>query len=161
MLPRELNFKICASKMPFPAFWDHCQWKIVEFLTGSGSWGLLLPITSVHYRHYRAQSYRRLMLGSQKGKNGWETTEKRQTIVLKRLVKQRKHYLSLARKSFINRENIKRKREARNIRREREVSGQNGLESLFILALAVQITRRVFLGLYDVNWWLIWREAIS
>ena len=100
--------------------------KIVEFLTSSGSWGLLLPITSVHYRHYRAQSYCRLMLGSQKGKNGWETTEKQQTIVLKSLVKQRKHYLSLARKSFINRENIKRKREARNIRRKREVSGRNG-----------------------------------
>ena len=46
--------------------------------------------------------------------------------MLKSLVKQRKHYLSLARKSFINRENIKRKREARNIRRKREVSGRNG-----------------------------------
>ena len=43
----------------------------------------------------------------------------------KRLVKQRKHYLSLAGKSFIKRENIKRKREAGNIRRKREVSGQN------------------------------------
>ena len=28
-------FKICACKMPFPAFCDHSQWKIVEFLTGS------------------------------------------------------------------------------------------------------------------------------
>ena len=85
MLPRELNFKICDSKMLFPAFWDHSQWKIVEFLTGSGSKDLLVPITSVHYRHYRAQSYRRLMLGYQKAKNGWETTEKRQTIVLKKI----------------------------------------------------------------------------
>ena len=46
--------------------------------------------------HYRVQSFRRLMLGCQKGKNGRETTEKRQ----KRLVRQRQHCLSLARKSF-------------------------------------------------------------
>ena len=37
----------------------------------------MVPITSVHYR---AQNYRRLMLGCQKGKNGRETTEKRQRI---------------------------------------------------------------------------------
>ena len=36
-----------------------------------------------------------------------------------------------------------------------------GLKSLFILALRVQISRRVFLGLYAVNRRLIWREAIS
>ena len=35
--------------------------------------------------------------------------------MLKRLAKQRKHYLSLARKSFKNQENIMRKREAGNI----------------------------------------------
>ena len=29
MLPQEK--KIYASKMPFPAFWDHSWWKIVEF----------------------------------------------------------------------------------------------------------------------------------
>ena len=45
--------------------------------------------------------------------------------MLKRLVKQRKH-LSLARKSFKNQENIKRKQEARNIRQKGEVSGPNG-----------------------------------
>ena len=28
--PRK-KIKICAFKMPFPAFWDHSQWKIVEF----------------------------------------------------------------------------------------------------------------------------------
>ena len=38
------------------------------------------------------------------------TTEKQQRIVLKRLVKQRNHHLSLARMSFKNQENIKRKR---------------------------------------------------
>ena len=31
MLPREKKIKICASKMPFPAFWDHNWWTIVEF----------------------------------------------------------------------------------------------------------------------------------
>ena len=36
-----------------------------------------------------------------------------------------------------------------------------GLKSLFILALTVQISRRVFLGLYAVSRRLIWREAIS
>ena len=35
-----------------------------------------------------------------------------------------------------------------------------GSESLFILALTVQISRRVFLGLYAVNRRLTWREAI-
>ena len=39
--------------------------------------------------HYHAQNYRRLMLGCQKGENGWESTEKRQRVALKRLVKQR------------------------------------------------------------------------
>ena len=58
------------------------QWKL----------GLLVPITSVHYC---AQIYRRLMLRCQKGKDGLEITEKQQRIVLKRLVKQRKLYLSL------------------------------------------------------------------
>ena len=47
-------------------------------------------------------------------KNGKESCQKRQ-------VEQRKHYLSLARKSFKNWENIKRKRETGNIRRKREL----------------------------------------
>ena len=55
--------------------------------------------------------------------------------MLKRLVKQRKHYLSLARKSFKNQENIKRKREAANILQKQELFGHNGegwnLRSLF------------------------------
>ena len=44
----------------------------------------------------------------------------------KRLVEQRKHYLSLARKSFKNRESIKRKWEARNVCWKQEVFSQNG-----------------------------------
>ena len=44
--------------------------------------------------------------------------------MLKRLAKQRKHYLSLARESFKNQENIKRKREAGNILQKREVFGR-------------------------------------
>ena len=55
-----------------------------------------------------------------------KNSEKRQRIVLKRLVKQRKHYLSLAWKSFKNQENIMRKREAANILQKRELFGQNG-----------------------------------
>ena len=42
------------------------------------------------------------------------------------MVKQRKHNLSLARKSFKDQENIKQKRKAGNICRKWEVSGQNG-----------------------------------
>ena len=64
-----------------------------------------------------------------KGRNGWKTTEKqlkRQRIVLKRLVKLRKHYLSLARRSFKNQKKIERKRQAGNILQKREVFGQNG-----------------------------------
>ena len=96
------KFNIRAPKMSFPAFWDHSKWKIVAFLTDSGSQGQLVPITVVHYW---AKGYRRLMLGYQKGKNG-----------------KRKHYLSLGRKSFKSQENIKRKREARNICWKQEVS---------------------------------------
>ena len=54
--------------------------------------------------HFRTQNYRSLMLGCQKGKmtaKPQKNSEKRQRIVLKRLVKQRKH-LSLARRSFKN-----------------------------------------------------------
>ena len=80
------------------------------------------PTSGVHYCTW---NYRRLMLRYQKGKNGWETTEKWQRIVLKRLVEQRKHCLSLARKCFKSQENIKRKWEARNICRKQEVSRQN------------------------------------
>ena len=46
--------------------------------------------------------------------------------MLKRLVKQRKHHLYLARESFKNQVNIKRKREAGNIFQIREVFGQKG-----------------------------------
>ena len=69
--------------------------------------------------HFRTQSYRSLVLGYQKGKMAEKPQRKKslkgQRIVLKRLVKQRKHYLSLARKSFKNQGNIKQKQEARNI----------------------------------------------
>ena len=55
--------------------------------------------------------------------------------MLIRLVKQRKHYLSFARKSFKNQETIKWKREAGNILQKREgFSQMGGLESLqFVL----------------------------
>ena len=54
--------------------------------------------------HFRTQNYRSLMLGYQKGK-----------MAEKPLKTAKKHYLSLARKSFKNQENISRKREAENI----------------------------------------------
>ena len=73
--------------------------------------------------HYRVQSFRRLMLGCQKGKNGRETTEKRQTIVQKRLVRQRKHCLSLARKSF--------KKQGEYFIRENMALGENGKPEIF------------------------------
>ena len=49
-----MSAEICASKMSFPAFWDHTQWK------------------------YCAQNYCRLMIGCWKGTSGWLTTEKGQ-----------------------------------------------------------------------------------
>ena len=55
--------------------------------------------------HSRTQNYRNLMPGYQKGKmaeKAQKNSEKRQRIVLKRLIKRRKHYLSLARESFKN-----------------------------------------------------------
>ena len=57
---------------------------------------------------------KRVKIAAKPQKNGKESCQKRQ-------VEQRKHYLSLARKSFKNRENIKRKREAGHIRRKREL----------------------------------------
>ena len=65
------------------------------------------------------QNYRTLMLGCQKGKNGWETTEKGQTS-------SKKTGETKKRKSFKNQENIKREWEAGNIRQKQEVSNQNG-----------------------------------
>ena len=60
--------------------------------------------------------------------------------LLKRLVKQRKPYLSLARKCFKNQGNIKRKREAGSILQKREVSKTGGLESSqFILRTVLVI----------------------
>ena len=65
------------------------------------------------------QNYRKLMLVCQKGKNGWETREKGQRSA-------KKTGRTKKRKSFKNRENIKREWEAGNIRQKQEVSNQNG-----------------------------------
>ena len=74
------NLRYVPLRCHFLHFEITVNGKIVAFLTGSGSQGQLALITAVHYR---ARSYRRLMLGYQKGKNGWETTEKQQRIVFK------------------------------------------------------------------------------
>ena len=69
------------------------------------------------------------MLGSQKGKwprNHRKTGKNGKEFVLKRLVKQRKHCLPLARNGLKNQENIKRKREMRDVLQNREVLSQNG-----------------------------------
>ena len=69
-------------------------------------------------------------------------TDKRQRMVLKRLVKQRKHYLPLARKSFKNWENIKWKWEAGNIHWNQEVSGQKGRAEISVsMALWTKINK--------------------
>ena len=65
------------------------------------------------------QKNHKLMLGFQKSKNGWETTEKGQRTV-KKTGETKKG------KSFKNQENIKREWEAGNIRQKQEVSNQNG-----------------------------------
>ena len=70
------NYKICASKMLFPA-------------QRRGN-----PV------HYRAPNYGRLIPRCQKGKKWLRNHRKRQRIVPNRLVKQRKHYLSLAKEEF-------------------------------------------------------------
>ena len=59
--------------------------------------------------HFRTQNNPSLMLGYQKVKMAEKRqkfSKKRQRIELKRLVEQRKHYRSLARKSFKNQENF-------------------------------------------------------
>ena len=90
MLPWE-KFKICASKMSFPAFWDHSQWKMVEFFSYTSHWinirstrkssatachkwiQTLHKVEVISFPHPKLpQSYAR----TPKGKNGWETTEK-------------------------------------------------------------------------------------
>ena len=64
------------------------------------------------------QNYCKLMLVCQKGKNGWDTREKGQRSA-------KKTGQTKKRKSFKNRENIKREWEAGNICQKREVSDQN------------------------------------
>ena len=64
------------------------------------------------------QNYHKLMLVCQKGKNDWETREKGQRSA-------KKTGRTKKRKSFKNRENIKREWEAGNICQKREVSDQN------------------------------------
>ena len=93
--------------------------------------------------HYRVQSFRRLMLGCQKGKNGRQTTEKRQTIVQKRLVRQRQHCLSLARKSF--------KKQGEYFIRENMALGENGKPEIFAEyeRLKAKTGGLEFLGLYS------------
>ena len=110
------NFKLCASK----TFWDH-KW----MQTLHKVWAVQWITTS------------KIIAGScsdpPKGKNGWETPEKRQRIVLKRLVKQR---------SFKNRENIKWKWEAGNVSRKWEASGQKrrvGISGVFSLRRTVWV----------------------
>ena len=90
------NCKICASKMPF------CCIKRSQ---------------SMEILH--TQNYRKLMFGCQKGKNGWETTEKGQRSA-------KKTGQTKKGKSFKNLENIKWEWEAGNICQKREVSDQNG-----------------------------------
>ena len=61
--------------------------------------------------------------------------------MLKRVVKQRKHSLSLARKSLKNKENIKRKWKTRDILQNKETVKTGGLESpQFILRTILVIT---------------------
>ena len=125
MLPQKI-LKSWCSETSFLMFWEDklclkCSILVPIFMLTTLHTST--PISGVHY--YCTWNYRRLMLRYQKGKNGWETTEKWQRIVLKRLVEQRKHCLSLARKCFKIQENIKRKWEARNICRKQEISRQN------------------------------------
>ena len=75
------------------------------------------------------------MLGYHKGSSGWEIPEKQETIILKRLVKQRKE-------EFKTQENIEWKWEAGNICQKRKDSSQNwrvGI-SVFFARLAVGVT---------------------
>ena len=116
LAPPVKNFELCASK----TFWDH-KWmqtlhkvKTVQCITTS-----------------------KIIAGScsdpAKGKNGWETPEKRQRIMLQRLVKQR---------SLKNRENIKGKWEAGNVSRKWEASGQKrrvGISGVFSLRRTVWV----------------------
>ena len=60
------------------------------------------PIGPYHRVHYWAWSYCRLMLGFQKGKNGWETTEKKQRIVLKKTGRTKKTLSFFGQEEFQN-----------------------------------------------------------
>ena len=105
ILPWE-NCKICAFKMPFLC---------------------ILRSQSVEIPH--TQNYRKLMLGCQKGKNSWETTEKGQQSA-------KKTGETKKRKSFKNWENIKREWEAGNICQKingRFLTKTGGLEYLAFL----------------------------
>ena len=79
------NFKICVSKMPFPAFWDH-EWTQTLHWRSRQSSALLRP--KLWQAHARMP---------EKGKNGKQSS--------------RKDWLNKERENFKNRENIERERE--------------------------------------------------
>ena len=111
------NFKLCASK----TFWDH---KWMQTLRKVKTFQCITASKII------AGSVARIPL---KGKNGWETPEKHQRIVLQRLVKQR---------SFKNQEITKRKWGAGNDCWKWEVSGLNrrvGISGVFSLRRTVWV----------------------
>ena len=76
------------------------------------------------------QSYTRIPKGKKWLRNHRKTTKKRQGVMLKRLVKQRKHYLSLARKNLKNQKNFSENRRPEIFSKNGRFSAKTaGLES--------------------------------
>ena len=83
MLPQKI-LKSWCSETSFLMFWEDKLCLKCSVFMPSVMFTTLHTSTPIAGVHYRTWNYRRLILRYQKGKNGWETTEKRQRIVLKK-----------------------------------------------------------------------------
>ena len=133
--PRLRALKARASKMLFAAFWDHSRWKIVEFLMTFSLNKLKHKSSAMRACHEWTQTFHKvkaiqctpkIIVGSCSDAKRVKMAEK---LGKKRLVKQGKYYLSLARKSFKNRENTKWKQVDGNVVCLKKVKLELGLKN--------------------------------
>ena len=83
MLPQKI-LKSWCSETSFLMFWEDKLCLKCSFFMPIFMFTTLHTSTPISGVHYGTWNYRRLILRYQKGKNGWETTEKWQRIVLKK-----------------------------------------------------------------------------
>ena len=116
-------WKSWCSETSFLMFWEDKLCSVFMPIFMFTTFHTSTPTSGVHYR---LEIIAGLFWDTKRVKMAEKPQKNSKELCWKRLVEQRKHCLSLARKSFKMRENIKRKWEARNICWKQEVSSQNG-----------------------------------